>query len=229
MRYSSGVRRTAAALVAAAAVTAFAGGCTPSGSDGAVAKPSGGATASASSTPTAPTAPTAGSSPAGAGAPTASHSAPTPAGGGKPCTADQVKVSDGHQADVRPPGTGTGAALVSVTNSSTHACTLRGFPTVAGAGNGSPEHNSPLATTPTGSPATVSLAPGARAWTKLTFVNVQGEADGYCVSGAKPVTFPTLVIGVPGAGAHQIAMDDGVFAECDNKVTVTAFSSAKPS
>ncbi|MFD7027842.1 DUF4232 domain-containing protein [Streptomyces sp. NPDC059917] len=228
MRYSSGVRRTAAALVAAAAVTALAGGCTPSGSDPAVGKPS------ASSTPTAPTAPTASSSPVGstsggAGAPSAGHSSPTPAGGTKPCTADQVKVSDGHQADVRPSGTGTGAALVSVTNSSTHPCTLRGFPTVAGAGNGSPEHNSPLATTSTGSPATVSLAPGARAWTKLTFVNVQGEADGYCVSGAKPVTFPTLVIGVPGAGAHQIAMDDGVFAECDNKVTVTAFSSTKPS
>jgi hypothetical protein len=37
------------------------------------------------------------------------------------------------------------------------------------------------------------------------------------------------VVGVPGAGAHQIALTDGVIAECDDKVTVTALSAAKPS
>ncbi|MFD9339687.1 DUF4232 domain-containing protein [Streptomyces sp. NPDC060028] len=228
MQYSAGVGRTAAALVAAVAVTALAGGCTPSGGDGAIAKPSGPPVASASPTPPAGSSSVGGTS-GGAGHTAPSASAPAAGGGGKPCTAGQVKVSAAHQADVRPTGTGTGAALVSVTNSSAHACTLSGFPTVAGAGNGSPDRNAPLATTHTGSASTVSLAPGARAWTKLTFVNVQGEADGYCVSGATPVTFPTLVLGVPGAGSHQIAMDDGVLAECDNKVTVTAFSSAKPS
>ncbi|MEU3726492.1 DUF4232 domain-containing protein, partial [Streptomyces sp. NPDC031705] len=141
----------------------------------------------------------------------------------------ELKVSDAEQAAVRPPGTGTGAAVVAVTNTSKHACTLNGFPTVAGAGNGAPGKNLPLATTHSGTASTVPLAPGARAWTKLTFVNVQGEADGYCVSGATPASFPTLVVGVPGAGSHQIAMTDGTFALCDNKATVTAFSAAKPS
>ncbi|MEV6954609.1 DUF4232 domain-containing protein [Streptomyces sp. NPDC051183] len=222
MKYAADIGRTAAALVVAAAVTALAGGCTPSGDDGANAQPPSPSAGTASASPTAKPTPTA---TATAGSPSTGGSG----GGAKPCKADQVKVSEAHQADVRPTGTGTGAAVVSVTNSSAHACTISGFPTVAGAGNGSPDRNVPLATTHTGSASTVSLAPGARAWTKLTFVNVQGEADGYCVSGATPVTFPTIVLGVPGAGSHQIAMDDGVFAECDNKVTVTAFTSAKPS
>ncbi|MFE3284408.1 DUF4232 domain-containing protein, partial [Streptomyces sp. NPDC059233] len=182
----------------------------------------------AGSAPAAPK-PTAGSSAGGSGGTAPTASASTPGGGTKPCTADEVKVSDAQQAAVRPPGTGTGAAVLSVANTSKHACTLTGYPTVAGAGNGSPEKNLPLATTHSGAASAVTLAPGARAWTKLTFVNVQGEADGYCVSGATPVVFPTLVIGVPGAGSHQIAMTDGSFAECDNKVTVNAFSAAKPS
>ncbi|MFE2283231.1 DUF4232 domain-containing protein [Streptomyces sp. NPDC059443] len=243
MQYTAGVGRTVAALVAAVAVTALATGCTPAGEDDAVSKPSTPPAGSASAKPVPPggtsssgggTSSTGGTggtgSTGGTGTGKPSPSAPGAGGGGaKACTIDQLKASDAHQADVRPSGTGTGAAILSVTNTSKHPCTLLGFPTVAGAGNGSPDKNLPLATTHSGSAAMVSLAPGARAWTKLTFVNVQGEADGYCVSGATPASFPTLVIGVPGAGAHQIAMDDGVFAECDNKVTVTAFSPTKPS
>ncbi|OKK17702.1 hypothetical protein AMK16_20235 [Streptomyces sp. CB00455] len=205
------------------------GGCTPAGDDGALPEPSAPpSTGPASALPT----PAGGSSagtPAGAGPSGPGPSAPGPAAGGKACTADQVKVSDGHQADVRPTGTGTGAVVVSVTNTSTHACTLRGFPTAAGIGDGSPGRNIPLTTTPGGSAATVSLVPGGRAWTKLTFVNVQGEADGYCVSGATPTTFRTLALGVPDAGSHRLSMDDGIFAECDDKVTVTAFSTTRPS
>ncbi|MFB0630503.1 DUF4232 domain-containing protein [Streptomyces sp. AB3(2024)] len=227
MHYTAGVGRAAAVLAAAVAVTALMTGCTPTGGDGAVTEPSSPVSASAPSTPSAPSATPKGPAPA----------EPKPAGvtssggigGTKACTIGQVKVSDAHQADVRPPGTGTGAAIVSVTNTSAHPCTVQGFPTVAGAGNGSPDHNRPLATTRSGPATAVSLAPGARAWTKLTFVNVQGEADGYCASGATPATFPTLVLGVPTAGSHQIAMDDGIFAECDDKVTVTAFSSTRPS
>ncbi|MFG2873687.1 DUF4232 domain-containing protein [Streptomyces sp. NPDC048337] len=226
MQYTTRVRRSAAALVTAVAATALMAGCTPTGDDGATAKPS---TPPVSSEPAKPTPPAA-SQPAKPTPTGGSSSGGGSAGGGtKDCTIDQIKVSDAHQADVRPPGTGTGAAIVSVTNTSTHACTLRGFPTVAGAGHGSPDKNLPLAVTHSGSASPVTLAPGARAWTKLTFVNVQGEADGYCVSGATPSSFPTLVIGVPGAGSHQIAMDDGVFAECDDKATVTAFSPTKPS
>jgi hypothetical protein len=64
---------------------------------------------------------------------------------------------------------------------------------------------------------------------KLTFVQVQGEADGYCKSGTDPVVYPTLVVGLPGSGSHQVALEDGEFAECDNTVTATAVSAAKPS
>jgi hypothetical protein len=134
-----------------------------------------------------------------------------------------------YQAAVRPDGTGTGAAIVEFTNVSGKACTVQGYPTVAGAGNGSPEKNRPLKVTTTGAASTVKVAPGGKAWTKLTFVQVQGEADGYCKSGATPASYPTLVVGVPGAGAHQVALTDGVIAECDDKVTVTALSAAKPS
>ncbi|MFE2327982.1 DUF4232 domain-containing protein [Streptomyces sp. NPDC059385] len=222
--YSAGLRRSAAALVAAAAATVLMTGCGPTDDGAAGPSPA----TPAGSVPAAPT-PTAGSSAGGSGGTAPTPSASTPGGGTKPCTADEVKVSDAQQAAVRPPGTGTGAAVLSVTNASKHACTLTGYPTVAGAGNGSPEKNLPLATTHSGTASTVTLAPGGRAWTKLTFVNVQGEADGYCVSGATPAVFPTLVIGVPGAGSHQIAMTDGSFAACDNKATVNAFSTAKPS
>ncbi|MFJ8017281.1 DUF4232 domain-containing protein [Streptomyces sp. NPDC096339] len=231
MQYSAGIRHSAAALVAAAA-TVLMTGCGPA-DDGAVGVPP---ATPAASVPAAPT-PTGGSPTGGGGASSTGGSggtAPTPSasatgGGTRPCTAGEVKVSDAQQAAVRPPGTGTGAAILSVANASKHACTLTGYPTVAGAGNGSPEKNLPLAAAHSGTASTVTLAPGARAWTKLTFVNVQGEADGYCVSGATPAAFPTLVIGVPGAGSHQIAMTDGVFAECDDKVTVSAFSADKPS
>jgi hypothetical protein len=130
---------------------------------------------------------------------------------------------------VRPAGTGTGAAVVEFTNVSGRTCVLKGHPTVAGAGNGSPEMNVPLTVKPTGAAAPVKVAPGGRAWVKLTFVQVQGEADGYCVSGSAPVVYPTMVVGLPGSGAHQVALDDGQFAECDDTVTVTAVSAVRPS
>ncbi|WP_307164053.1 DUF4232 domain-containing protein [Streptomyces rishiriensis] len=166
--------------------------------------------------------------------PAASAAAVTPAvdsssGGATPvCSAGSLKVAARQAAD-RPDGTGTGAAVVEFTNGSAKACVLKGHPTVAGAGNGSPEKNSPLSVTTTGSASPVTLAPGGRAWVKLTFVQVQGEADGFCESGAEPVVYPTIVVGLPGAGKHQVALDDGQFAECDNKVTVTAVSAVKPS
>ncbi|MFE6844696.1 DUF4232 domain-containing protein [Streptomyces sp. NPDC057686] len=225
MQYTAGVQRAAAAIVVLAAATALTTGCTPSGEAGAADGPS------QSVQSPAPGAAAAGSSSGGTGqAKPAVSVSPTASGvKAKPCTTDDVKVAEARQAAVRPTGTGTGAAVVAVANVSKGACTLQGFPTVAGAGNGSPDKNVPLATTHSGSAATVSLAPGARAWTKLTFVNVQGEADGYCESGATPASFPTLVVGVPGAGAHQTALDDGIFALCDNKATVTAYSATKPS
>ncbi|MEV6578593.1 DUF4232 domain-containing protein [Streptomyces sp. NPDC051582] len=226
MQYAEGVRRTVSALAVAAAAAALMTGCTPSGDDaGAAEEP----TRSVQSPVPGTGAGGSGSGGTGQAKPAASASPAMSGGKTKPCTIDDVKVTEARQAAVRPPGTGTGAAIVAVTNVSKSTCTLRGFPTVAGAGNGSPDKNVPLATTHSGAAATVSLAPGARAWTKLTFVNVQGEADGYCESGATPASFPTLVVGVPGAGAHQTALDDGILALCDNKATVTAYSATKPS
>ena len=34
--------------------------------------------------------------------------------------------------------------------------------------------------------------------------------------------------GLPGSGAHQVAVVDGAFAECDDTVTVTAVSAVEP-
>ena len=144
------------------------------------------------------------------------------------CAADSLKAS-AYQAADRPQGTGTGAAIVQFTNTATKPCVLQGHPTVAGAANGSPELNVPLQVTPVGSASPVRLTPGAHAWLKLTFVQVQGEGDGYCASGSAPVIYPTMVIGLPGAGAHQVALDDGQFAECDGTLTATAVSATKPS
>ncbi|MDX5570992.1 DUF4232 domain-containing protein, partial [Streptomyces sp. ID05-04B] len=163
-------------------------------------------------------------SPSASTAPEASASAPAAVAA---CAAKSLKVS-AWQAAERPVGTGTGAAIVEFVNVSGKACVLKGHPSVAGAGNGSPEHNSPLAVTTTGTASSVTVAPGGRAWTKLTFVQVHGEADGYCKSGAVPSVYPTVVVGLPGSGSHQVALDDGQFAECDNTVTVTAVSSVKP-
>ncbi|MDX2760777.1 DUF4232 domain-containing protein [Streptomyces europaeiscabiei] len=85
------------------------------------------------------------------------------------------------------------------------------------------------ASTTTGKAATVTVRPHGKAWVKLTFVQVQGEGDGYCKSGKTPKAFPTMVIGLPHSGKHQVALNDGWWAECDNKVTVTPVSSVKPS
>ncbi|MER5978511.1 DUF4232 domain-containing protein [Streptomyces sp. NPDC001857] len=155
-------------------------------------------------------------------------SAPAPGGSAATCSAGSLKAT-ARQAVVRPPGTGTGAAVVEFTNVSGRTCLLKGYPSVAGAGNGSPEMNVPLTVKPTGAAASVKVAPGGKAWVKLTFVQVQGEADGYCVSGSAPVVYPTMVVRLPGSGAHQVALDDGQFAECDDTVTVTAVSAVKPS
>ncbi|MGW4978374.1 DUF4232 domain-containing protein [Streptomyces mirabilis] len=222
--YGIGIRRVATAMVTASAATLLMTACQPGGSPaGADSTPSGAPVKPAASTSTSGSASPATS--ATSGSPT--HTA-TPSTGAKACGLPDLKASM-YQAAVRPDGTGTGAAIVEFTNVSGKACTVQGYPTVAGAGNGSPEKNRPLKVTTTGGASTVKIAAGGKAWTKLTFVQVQGEADGYCKSAATPASYPTLVVGVPGAGAHQVALTDGVIAECDDKVTVTALSAAKPS
>ncbi|WP_416973598.1 DUF4232 domain-containing protein [Streptomyces sp. 4F14] len=151
----------------------------------------------------------------------ASTATPPPA-----CAASALQVS-ARQAAHPPVGTGTGAAVVQFTNVSKKTCVLKGHPTVAGAGKGS--QTTPLKVTATGKASTVTLRPRGKAWVKLTFVQVQGEGDGYCKSGKKPSVFQKMVIGLPRSGKHQVALDDGWWAECDNKVTATPVTSVKPS
>ncbi|MEV3993955.1 DUF4232 domain-containing protein [Streptomyces sp. NPDC049837] len=150
------------------------------------------------------------------------------AGTGAECASAALKLK-AYQAARRPAGTGTGAVIVEFTNVSKQPCILRGHPSVAGAGNGSTQRSTALKVTRTGSPSTVRLAPRARAWVKLTFVQVQGEGPGYCLSGAEPSVYPALLIGLPRSGTHRVALTDGRIAECDNKVTTTAVSAVKPS
>ncbi|WP_327714482.1 DUF4232 domain-containing protein [Streptomyces sp. NBC_00490] len=231
MRYVNGMRGAVVAVVVTSAALAMAG-CQPDGggadaADGGI-TPSGAASSAASSTPGASKP---GSSASGSSSPAASapaSSAPAPGGSAATCSAGSLKAT-ARQAAVRPAGTGTGAAVVEFTNMSGRTCVLTGHPAVAGAGNGSPEMNVPLTVKPTGAAAPVKVAPGGKAWVKLTFVQVQGEADGYCVSGSAPVVYPTMVVRLPGSGAYQVALDDGQFAECDDTVTVTAVSAVRPS
>ncbi|MBO7939072.1 DUF4232 domain-containing protein [Streptomyces sp. S9] len=214
MRYGHGVRRTLVTMAAVAVAAVGTAGCQPGDSEVGAGGDPGQPSGSTTSTPSTPDA---------SGTP----GSDTPAPSATKCAADALEVA-ARQAAERPQGTGTGAAVVTFTNVSGTPCVLEGHPSVAGAGNGSPEHNSPLTVTPSGSAAPVTVAAGGKAWVKLTFVQVQGEGDGYCASGADPLTYPTLVIGLPGSGAHQVALDDGVFAECDNTVTVTAVSTTEP-
>ncbi|MFC8515676.1 DUF4232 domain-containing protein [Streptomyces sp. NPDC057257] len=234
MQYVNGIRKAAlaiAALSAALTVTACQSGNSPTAADSPSKAPSSSATPSSTPSSPSPSGKPSSEAPSTAGTPTATASPISGGGGGggtsKTCAPEALTVA-AHQATDRPDGTGTGAAIIEFTNKSAKPCTLQGHPTlVAGAGNGSPDHNAPLKVTPTGTATPVTLAPGGTARLKLTFVQVQGEADGYCKSGAKPSSYPTLVVGLPGAGAHQVALDDGVFAECDNTVTATAVTATK--
>lgn len=150
------------------------------------------------------------------------------AGATAECPAEALKLR-AYQAARRPAGTGTGAVVVEFTNVSEQPCVVRGYPSVAGAGDGSGRRSTALKVTRSGPPSSVRLAPRARAWVKLTFVQVQGEGPGYCRSGAEPSVFAALVIGLPRSGTHRVALADGRIAECDDKVTVTAVSAKKPS
>ncbi|MFG2991897.1 DUF4232 domain-containing protein [Streptomyces sp. NPDC048257] len=103
------------------------------------------------------------------------------------------------------------------------ACELRGFPTVALAGQGSPDRNQPLRVIPRGEARPVLLSEGGTASSVLTFTPVLGEADGYCASGAAPAVAPSLVVGIAGMGFQVAPSDGGRFALCGNTVRATAF------
>ncbi|MFE5536044.1 DUF4232 domain-containing protein [Streptomyces sp. NPDC056492] len=133
-----------------------------------------------------------------------------------PCTSSQI-VANGAQRS------GAAQVRVTVTNKGTKPCVLNGFPTVALAGQGSPDKNKPLQVIRVGKSAPVQLAAGGRASAQLSFTPVLGEADGYCASGSEPVVAPTMVVGVAG-GRYQLAPGDGgEFALCGTTVHATAF------
>ncbi|MCX4544612.1 DUF4232 domain-containing protein [Streptomyces sp. NBC_01565] len=102
-------------------------------------------------------------------------------------------------------------------------CELRGFPTVAVAGQGSPDKNKPLGVSPQGQAPSVRLPSGGKAVTVLSFTPVLGEADGYCASGADPTVAPSLVVGVAGTRFQVGSSDGGEFALCGDSVRATAF------
>ncbi|WP_377269655.1 DUF4232 domain-containing protein [Peterkaempfera sp. SMS 1(5)a] len=158
------------------------------------------------------------------------QASPTPVAQGA-ATADcgytQLVASAAQQLPSSTPK-GTWAVRVPLVNDGPQPCVLKGFPTVALAGQGSPERNRPLKVTTEGVAHPVQLAVGGRAWVRLTFRQVLGEADGYCPSGATPLAAPSLVLGV-GGGKLQLGMEGGGnFAECDDTVRTTAFLATRP-
>ncbi|MFI7356601.1 DUF4232 domain-containing protein [Streptomyces avidinii] len=131
------------------------------------------------------------------------------------CTGEQLSATGAERTD-------SARVRFTVVNEGP-ACTLRGFPTVALSGQGSPDRNAPLRVVPRGEARTVQLPEGGRASTVLTFTPVLGEADGYCASGADPTVAPSLVVGVAGMGFQVAPSDGGQFALCGNTVRATAF------
>ncbi|MFD3875563.1 DUF4232 domain-containing protein [Streptomyces sp. NPDC058623] len=119
--------------------------------------------------------------------------------------------------------TGASAVRITVINDGPKPCVLRGFPTVALAGHGSPDRNKPLGVVQDGRARPVTLPVGGRATTQLTFTPVLGEADGFCTSGATPTVAPSLVLGVGGGGLQLSPADGGDFALCGDNVRANAF------
>ncbi|MER6445137.1 DUF4232 domain-containing protein [Streptomyces venezuelae] len=134
------------------------------------------------------------------------------------CTGDQLSDTGAERTD------STHVRFTVVVNSGP-ACELRGFPTVALAGQGSPDRNKPLRVVPRGEARPVLLSVGGTASTVLTFTPVLGEADGYCASGADPTVAPSLVVGVARTGFQVAPSDGGQFALCGDTVRATAFRS----
>ncbi|MEU6892457.1 DUF4232 domain-containing protein [Streptomyces sp. NPDC046557] len=121
---------------------------------------------------------------------------------------------------------GSTQVTVTVTNKGSKPCVLKGFPTVALAGQGSPDRNKPLTVLRQGSERSVQLAAGGRAVTHLTFTPVLGEADGYCASGADPTVAPSLVVGYAGIKEQLGPTNADGFALCGDTVRATAFQPA---
>ncbi|MFJ3925242.1 DUF4232 domain-containing protein [Streptomyces sp. NPDC090022] len=118
---------------------------------------------------------------------------------------------------------GPAGIRITVLNEGPRPCVLKGHPTIALAGQGSPDRNKPLRVNRQGTARAVQLPVGGAAQTVVTFAPVLGEADGYCAAGGDPFVAPSMVVGVAG-GMLQLAPDDGgEFALCGDSVRATAF------
>ncbi len=138
-----------------------------------------------------------------------------------PCVSEQLIANSAERID-------GSRVRITLINDGPQACVLRGFPTVALAGQGSPDRHKPLNVVRQGQANAVQLAVGGRASAQLTFTPVLGEADGFCASGADPTVAPSIVLGVAGGG-FQLAPDDGgEFALCGTTVRATAFRAGGP-
>ncbi|MER7735670.1 DUF4232 domain-containing protein [Streptomyces erythrochromogenes] len=121
---------------------------------------------------------------------------------------------------------GVDTVRVTVVNEGPAPCVVRGYPAVALAGQGSPGRARALVVAGEGPVYPVVLGVGGAAQSRITFVPVLGEADGYCASGAEPFAAPSMVIGVAGARLQVAPDDGGNFAVCGTLVRATAFRPA---
>ncbi|NXY95369.1 DUF4232 domain-containing protein [Streptomyces sp. BR123] len=154
-----------------------------------------------------------------AGAPPAAEAAGEAAVGRAPAPACPVTRLVANSAE----RLGPTEVRITVINEGPRPCTLRGHPTVALAGQGSPDRNTPLVVRRLGAAKLVLLPVGGTAETRISFTPVLGEAGGYCESGDEPTVAPSMVLGVAD-GLLQLAPEDGGdFALCGTVVRATAF------
>ncbi|MER6423098.1 DUF4232 domain-containing protein [Streptomyces sp. NPDC001137] len=137
----------------------------------------------------------------------ASASAENTAPGGATLTASAAQSTPGgstggrcHTSDLRAtvgpndPGAGQENFPVVLTNASSRSCTVRGYPGAAFV-DASGRQLGPDPKRSSGTPTTVTLAPGKSAWAGLTFSNPE-------VSGANPATPASLLVTPPDERDH---------------------------
>ena len=187
----------AALLASAVAVLGLLTACGSSGNGGTASAPTTlpGTAAPAtggdhSTDPASTSAATASTAPGGA-TPTASAARSKPAGstGGR-CHTSELRATVGQN----DPGAGQENFPVVLTNASSRTCTVRGYPGAAFV-DASGRQLGPDPKRSSGSPTTVTLAPGKSAWAGLTFSNPD-------VSGAHPATPAALLVTPPNERDH---------------------------
>ncbi|MEU6405046.1 DUF4232 domain-containing protein [Streptomyces sp. NPDC046985] len=149
------------------------------------------------------------------GAPSGGHTGSDTAAQSSRCHTSQLRASVGRD----DPGAGQENFPVVLTNSSGRTCTVRGFPGAAFV-DASGRQLGPDPRRSSGSAGTVTLAPGASAWSGLTFSNPG-------VSGARTATPAALLVTPPDERDHlTVKWTSGAVPVGGNasSVSLTAFS-----